>query len=185
MRLMSLGNLGVKSMAQALGIEKSLTFREQAPSGETSDGALYMTSSKIQSITVGSDKRTAAWPAALDQVPANRQLRHFQTPPEGVFAVPSNGVEFSQLIQDWHTERGETSSISDMAYCPSYLRIIGMGSDALPLIFAQLRRESNDPDHWFVALEAITGEDPVPTHAYGDTAEMSAAWLSWANARGF
>ena len=58
--------------------------------------------------------------------------------------------------------------------------IIAMGETALPLIISQLKREGDDPDHWFVALEAITGKDPIPEEAYGDTPIMAEAWLSWA-----
>ena len=55
-----------------------------------------------------------------------------------------------------------------------------MGEKALPLILDQLRREGDDPDYWSVALEAITGEDPVPKEAYGDTMKIAEVWLSWA-----
>lgn len=88
--------------------------------------------------------------------------------------------KFSKLVQRWHAERGATSSVSDMIICPSYLGIIGMGARALPLIFSQIQREGDDPDHWFVALKAITGEDPVSEDAYGDTVRMAEEWLSWA-----
>ena len=87
---------------------------------------------------------------------------------------------FARLIERWHAERGITSSMSEMIACPSYLKIVGMGEKALPLILGQLEHEGDDPDHWFAALEAITGEDPVPEDAYGDTKKMAAAWLSWA-----
>ena len=69
-----------------------------------------------------------------------------------------------------------------MVNCPSYLRIIGMGEAALPLVLAQLKREGDDPDHWFTALQAITGEDPVSEESCGDTVSMANEWLSWANA---
>ena len=87
---------------------------------------------------------------------------------------------FALLVRQWHEERGISSSFSDMVLCPSYQRIIGMGEKAIPLILAQLRRESDDPDHWYAALEAITGEDPVPTDVYGDTVKIAEAWLLWA-----
>jgi hypothetical protein len=34
---------------------------------------------------------------------------------------------------------------------------MGMGKDGLPLLFQEL---SNHPDHWLVALNAMTGIDP-------------------------
>lgn len=91
--------------------------------------------------------------------------------------------KFTRLAEQWHKERGVTSSLSEMFACPSYQQIIGMGEKALPLIFARLRREGDDPDHWFAALGAITGQNPVPEDAYGDTLKMAGAWLSWAEER--
>ena len=87
---------------------------------------------------------------------------------------------FMELREQWRVERGITSSLSDMIVCPSYLKIIGMGGKALPLILKQLKSEGDDPDHWFTALQAITHKDPVPEDAHGDTVKMAKAWLLWA-----
>ena len=56
-----------------------------------------------------------------------------------------------------------------------------MGKRAVPLILEQMRSEGDDPDHWYIALESITGEDPVPEDAFGNTVKMAQAWLSWAD----
>ena len=69
-----------------------------------------------------------------------------------------------------------------MAMHPTYQQIIGMGEPALPLIFQDLRRE---PDHWFWALGAITGENPVPDAHAGDLDAMTHDWLSWGEAHGY
>ena len=95
----------------------------------------------------------------------------------------SDDIIFEILAEQWHTERGITSSLSEMILCPSYLRIIAMGSKALPLILDRLRSEGDDPDHWFTALKAITCQDPVPEDVRGDTVKMAKAWLSWAEKR--
>lgn len=89
-------------------------------------------------------------------------------------------VLFARLVVQWHQERGVTSSLSEMTLCPSYLKIIGMGETAIPLILAQMKDEKDDPDHWSAALEAITGADPVPEEAYGDTVKIAEAWFAWA-----
>jgi len=86
---------------------------------------------------------------------------------------------FNSLLTEWHEERGIASSASEMILCPSYQRIIAMGPAAIPLILRQLRNEGDDPDHWFWALEIITGEDPIPEDAYGDTVRMAELWLTW------
>ena len=87
---------------------------------------------------------------------------------------------FARLVIQWHQERGITSSLSEMILCPSYQKIIGMGEAAVPLILAQMKEEGDDPDHWSAALEAITGVDPVPEEACGDTVKMAEAWFVWA-----
>ena len=91
---------------------------------------------------------------------------------------------FRGFVELWYTERiGAASSMAEIIACPSHLRIIGMGLRALPLIIEQLEREGNDPDHWCAALEAITGEDPVPEDAHGDTVRIAEAWIAWNRVR--
>jgi hypothetical protein len=92
---------------------------------------------------------------------------------------------FQQLSSQWREERGATSSITRMAVCPSYQRIIGMGAKAIPLILRQLENEVDDPDHWFWALQSITGENPVSNDARGNMREMARAWLDWAYMSGY
>lgn len=87
---------------------------------------------------------------------------------------------FKQLMNEWRAARGVASTVAKIAMHPAYQQIIGMGERALPLIFRELERE---PDHWFWALHAITGEDPVPPSDRGRIAEMARAWLHWASQR--
>jgi len=87
---------------------------------------------------------------------------------------------FSLLLAWGYGERGPTSSISNIVKCDSYQKIIKMGDVVLPLILSQLKQEGNNPDHWFIALETITGEDPIPENVYGNMPKMAEAWLSWA-----
>ena len=72
--------------------------------------------------------------------------------------------------------------MTEMAMHPAYQEIIGMGELAVPLILAELER---DPDHWFWALKAITGADPVPEHCRGHLEEMAQAWLRWGRMQGY
>jgi hypothetical protein len=99
--------------------------------------------------------------------------------------VVSDAVRFEALRVRWHEQRGATSSITQMALCPAYQRIIGMGEKAIPLILRQLEDRADDPDHWFWALQAITGEDPVPVEHRGDMKEMARDWLEWAYTAGY
>ena len=86
---------------------------------------------------------------------------------------------FLLYMQRWDEEAGVTSSPIEMAECDSYRKIVKMGRRALPLIMEQLEAEMEDPDHWFMALSEITGEDPVPEKDYGKTLNMAEAWLEW------
>ncbi len=64
---------------------------------------------------------------------------------------------------------------------PAYQAIIGMGRTALPFIFEELHQRGG---HWFWALRAITGENPVPPEHRGNVEAMTQDWLRWARDRG-
>ncbi|HSW09711.1 MAG TPA: hypothetical protein VLK32_02285 [Bacillota bacterium] len=88
---------------------------------------------------------------------------------------------FKSLAAVWRRECAHLSSIRDMVLHPAYQQIIGMGKDALPLLIRELDR---NPDHWFWALRAITGEDPVRPEHRGDVRLMAQDWVDWARKRG-
>lgn len=94
-------------------------------------------------------------------------------------------TKFMRLVSEWKAESGAHSSIMKIAMHPSYQKMIGMGREALPLLFERLRIEGEEPDHWFWALASITGENPVPKESRGRIAEMSKAWLNWGHAQGY
>ena len=45
-----------------------------------------------------------------------------------------------------------------------------------PLILEDLRKQ---PFHWFWALNAITGEDPIPQSMRGRVREIAGDWITW------
>lgn len=101
-------------------------------------------------------------------------------------AYPSDEAKFGSLVEAWYRERGTSSSITEIVLCSSYLAIIAMGKDkAVPLILAQIEREGDDPDHWFWALQVLTGVDPVTEEDEGDMLRMSQAWRAWGRAEGY
>jgi hypothetical protein len=94
--------------------------------------------------------------------------------------------QFQSLIQQWREERGGRSLHSQIAILPSYQHILGMGPDAIPLILTELKSEGNSPDHvWFLALAAITRDNPVPPNSRGKLLEMAKAWLEWGKIKGY
>jgi hypothetical protein len=88
-------------------------------------------------------------------------------------------ARFQQLVKEWHIQCGTISSPIDMAMCPAYQQILAMGAPAIRLILKQLELEGDDPDHWFWALNFLTGEDPVAPEDQGNLRKMSAAWRRW------
>jgi len=64
---------------------------------------------------------------------------------------------------------------------PAYQAIVALGPPVVPLLLRDLKRE---PAHWFEALKAITGEDPVQSRDWGKIGAMTAAWLAWGRTRG-
>ena len=89
---------------------------------------------------------------------------------------------FAQLAARWRAETAVLSSTTAVAMHPAYQRIIGLGPQAIPLILADLQAT---PGHWFWALAALTGENPVPPGDEGRVRAMADAWLAWGRANGW
>lgn len=89
---------------------------------------------------------------------------------------------FRRLVRCWKANTAHFSSLTKIVLDPAYQRIIGMGAPAIPLLLAELK---SAPDHWFWALSAITGEDPVLPHQRGKLNLMAAAWIEWGKRHGY
>ena len=91
---------------------------------------------------------------------------------------------FRKQVERWKDETGHLSSITKTLAHPSYLRIIGLARNSADHEIERLllHELESDPDHWFAALSAVTGEDPVkPEH---DFDEAISAWLEWGLEKG-
>jgi hypothetical protein len=88
----------------------------------------------------------------------------------------SDAEKFYSLVEAWRQDVLFTSSLTEMILHPAYQRIIGMGLEAVPFLLRELERK---PDHWFWALTAITGADPVSTEDRGKLRKMAEAWIRW------
>jgi hypothetical protein len=89
-------------------------------------------------------------------------------------------ARFNTLAAEWKEATAFLSSSTLMVMHPAYQAIIALGAPVVPLLLRDLERE---PIHWFEALRAITGEDPVPRDAWGNIPAMASAWLSWGRKR--
>lgn len=93
-------------------------------------------------------------------------------------------LEFCDLVSKWKRETRFMSFEADMIASRAYLKIIGLGKQkAVPFLLRQLESEKDKPNHWFTALEVLTGADPVPVEEQGNMREMSRIWLNWARGR--
>lgn len=99
------------------------------------------------------------------------------TETDWIVATSVAAQRFRALAARWREECGHLSSVTEMILHPAYQQIIGMGPSVLPHVLDELERR---PDHWFWALRAITGEDPVRQHNRGRVREMAKDWLEWA-----
>ncbi len=87
---------------------------------------------------------------------------------------------FLELAEEWRNATLVQSSLERMVLHPAYQRIIGMGSQAIPFILEDLERQT---DHWFWALNAITGEDLGRGSI--TIQEAAQSWLEWGREQGF
>jgi hypothetical protein len=88
---------------------------------------------------------------------------------------------FRELAEQWKKETRFCSSTTKLVDHPAYQAIIQLGKAVIPLILEELRAE---PRHWFPALQAITGENPVAPEDRGVVRKMTTAWLEWGRSRG-
>lgn len=110
--------------------------------------------------------------------------RIYYSPKSARLSYEETGTEriFSELAKEWREATRLSSSLTDMFLHPAYQRIIGMGPKAVPMILRDLQFT---PAHWFWALSAITGEDPVNPEDAGRLKKMTEAWLDWGRERGY
>jgi hypothetical protein len=98
--------------------------------------------------------------------------------------LPSDQLQrlFSRLVSEWHRDTDMLSDSTRSVMHPAYQRIIGLGPQVVPLILREMRAHGG---HWFWALRAITGEDPVTPEMAGKIRPMQQAWLTWASEKGY
>ena len=83
-------------------------------------------------------------------------------------------VEFDALSKKWQRETRHLPQIAKAIAHPSYLRIIGMGEAAIPLLLEALR---DKPAPWFTALRAITNTEAAKLG--NNPGQAREAWLAW------
>lgn len=86
--------------------------------------------------------------------------------------------EFSRLSKLWKdAANSPQSSLSRIIGHPAYLEIISYGEEMIPYVLRDLQKE---PNHWFIALKAMTKNfSPVKPEDAGNMKKMTDAWLEW------
>jgi hypothetical protein len=89
---------------------------------------------------------------------------------------------FARLAETWHEAVAHHSSNRIRYSHPAYQEIIGMGQAVVPCLLRDLEVNRR---HWFAALAAITGANPVPVSDVGVVVKMVEAWLRWGRENGY
>lgn len=86
-------------------------------------------------------------------------------------------LKFLFLSTEWKRKSAHLSNVTHKSNLPEYQKIIKLGRPVVEFIIHDLKE--NGPDHWFVALTEITGENPILHQIQGKMEEMSQAWIDW------
>ena len=97
-------------------------------------------------------------------------------------SIPDHVGRFRKLFTEWQRLSVTQSSVADKISMPSFLAIVAMGENAVPLIVRELRVR---PSFLFMALQMITRANPVPPYAAGQPLEIARAWVAWAEEQGY
>jgi hypothetical protein len=89
---------------------------------------------------------------------------------------------FETLASEWKEQVSGSSFVAEKTSHSAYQKIIEMGSVVVPFILRELEQK---PTHWFEALKAITGANPVQPEQRGRTKQMAQAWLQWGREQGY
>jgi hypothetical protein len=85
-------------------------------------------------------------------------------------------AQFDELYHQWRDDSLFDSLPDHMKAHESYQAMVALGDRAIPRIAAELRKE---PSFLFLALEDITGANPVPAEDQGNLLATVDAWLTW------
>lgn len=90
--------------------------------------------------------------------------------------------QFNELAERWKSETAVYAASWQIKAHPAFRELIAMGMDAVPLL---LNRLSRPCIQWFMALCAITDEDPSPAGHAGIMDRMAGDWLQWGKRKGY
>jgi hypothetical protein len=119
-------------------------------------------------------------PGTVEEVRIVASIPVRQTPEAPATETLEEKVQ--RLAAAWQQAVAHQSSTRIRDNHPAYQAIIGMGPAVVPLL---LRDLAVNRRHWFTALSAITGADPVPPEDAGNIPRLAEAWLRWGSEHGY
>lgn len=83
---------------------------------------------------------------------------------------------FPDLVEKWQNETIFMSSPEDIRNVESFTEIVRYGWMSVPYIIEEIGQR---PSLLFMALNEITGEDPISDAIRGNVDLMTGAWIAW------
>jgi len=90
-------------------------------------------------------------------------------------------ARFYRNVRRWRFDTSMVSSVDKAVAHPAFREIVDMGERVVPLIISEIRTR---PDMLMIALQLITGADPVQPRHRGRVNEMASDWIDWYSFRG-
>ncbi len=90
---------------------------------------------------------------------------------------------FERFYAEWDRDTANVSNVTKVITHRAYYRIIALGKRALPFILESL---AGGHGPWFVALDAIVGDDSeiLPEHR-NNARQLREDWLAWGRKNGY
>lgn len=85
----------------------------------------------------------------------------------------------SEIVKEWQAETAIQSSVTARITHPLFLRLIGIGESAIPDLLERIKSDPARSSYLLIALQAITGENPVPADQMSDASACRERWLEW------
>jgi hypothetical protein len=97
---------------------------------------------------------------------------------------PTHRARFERLRQRFEEETAQVSSVHEMVEASAFRDIVAMGSEAVPMLVADLERTDAPWVAWVIALRRILGDGPtISDDEAGRRDEVLARWREWLNRR--
>lgn len=128
------------------------------------------------------DKQSQAKQISYGDLLVRLESRHATSFEPRILSATPTERRFNRLAQEWKADTALLSDLAKKSMHPAYQSIIGMGQEALPMLLKELDRH---PSHWFWALRAITGANPVKAENRGRIKRMAQDWLEWGRDHGY